>query len=416
MSKSMMNCLFNKLFKEESCQTTRSMIVMIFRLLWQTPDATQHLATAFTSKSSTYLGQVIESPKSIAYFEGSQLSDAFVHIDFDLSSEVFNIQTYYLHFLKKQKGAVIQPHVLLIDLRSRDEVWNGRLFSMVELCESMEILIKGNQDKVVKMEVATSITDHIYFATTRKFYSWLFIVFILGFAVPYMVASFTLDQDIQLMAYKCCIPVCALFIVLELIKLQTRCFSGTSFINLTMISSFSLNLYMVTYHLEEYEQAKLMTTISNLHKLSEVVLIACIFANILIFLRVYKQFGLLLRLFTLIVEDLGPLSVLYLLFIVASSLIYIKLEADFKEMKVPGNPHPYVQILFQTFANTLKKSIFPNDQYWRMHSEEFPIQSSIGIWMLWSVYFLNLIILAIMMMKFIVTLVAETYKASLKNY
>lgn len=183
------------------------------------------------------IGHVIDVPISNNPRFGHKRENLFVHFDFDLQDDCENPSGYYHHFLKHQ-GLDGLSQIGIIDLRSLTILNKEFKFTQIELAMALEVMIKRNPMDLNKLKILIAIIDHMYQKATRKIYTETFIMFMLGFVLPFIISSFTETELVRTICIFICLVGVGIYAGFEGIRLFKAKMSVYSITTWTLILSF----------------------------------------------------------------------------------------------------------------------------------------------------------------------------------
>jgi len=152
--------------------------------------------------------------------------------------------------------------------------------------------------------------------------------------------------------------------VLELIKFGKK--GGRSWwsVNSRVLYTVFFFTFWLRIQLKEHKDEAQGHSLAHIwHLLLELWMILLVFTETLFYLRTYKRFGKLVQLVWLVLWDLIPFCLFFMLGICMFSAMFYLLHVKFDSLNYP-NIHPFMLVLIQTYRNSVGSSDLPDDSYW----------------------------------------------------
>lgn len=164
------------------------------------------------------------------------------------------------------------------------------------------------------------------------------------------------------------------------------------------------------------------SSIDTLQSIIEIVLFFSIMSKVLEFLRTWRQYRFIIQMIMQVFIDIKPFMILFFFFVLLFTVCLISLDGQVCEHdKCRGDDDDYpsigkiLQVVIQVFRNSIGDIAPPMYENWsdNLKDKEDIGSSIISIYLLWTIWFINILLMLIVMLNFLIAEVGNTYaKAS----
>jgi len=284
------------------------------------------------------------------------------------------------------------------------------LFELINLLKKINAEFGTDIDQQYVMQ---SVVDY-FFQTTAKYFKIQGFTFFLFVVLPFLTQIFNTDlteDQVQLCLHISMLTQ-LLFFILELIQFKVYRQSYFEFNNLTEVLMFALYLWYyierlgnLSSTLPRFQKAE-VSTIDNQFKFSLLQASILILGSlkVLSFMRVYKEFGQLVKLMTKVIRDMLVFCIFFFYWLFFASFMYDMLGSKIDGADYQGLP-PQSFHFIQAFRNSLGDIAVPTyDNYWGTF--EGNTKAWVMVQVIWFTFFAMQMFLSVMLLNFLIAIIS----------
>ena len=250
---------------------------------------------------------------------------------------------------------------------------NGKVIGLYEFLKLLSSINKEFGSDIDNQFVFQAATDY-FFQTTAKYFKIQFILFFTFCTLPFLVQVF--NQDLDMDQKRLCVDVAMLtqilFIAGELVQL---CVYGMDYLSWDNFIDVLMFVVWAYYYMQRVEDLKshLPRLVQPLessidHQFQQSLLHASILIlgslKIMSFLRVFKEFGQLVKLMAKVISDMVVFTIFFFYWLFFASFMYDILGNNTNYDDYPGISVQTAKFL-ESFRNSLGDLATPKyDNYW----------------------------------------------------
>lgn len=144
-------------------------------------------------------------------------------------------------------------------------------------------------------------------------------------------------------------------------------------------------------------------------------------------MKIFSDYGFLVQMIGLSILDMGPFMAFFTLWVVFFAIENRVLMLEFDESEYSGL-NKFIQMLILAFRNSIGDLQSPQYERWLNYIKDnrdpenpnpFFSQGQVIIYLLWALWFGNIILMVILLLNFLIAIISQTYErvaGSQSNY
>lgn len=287
------------------------------------------------------------------------------------------------------------------------------------------LMIQDDESNVTfyEQDAIQKIIDY-QFETTYRFFTRLAMIYVCFFVIPLLMIIFQENSDVGRSCYIICYFTQLFFFGIELIQMRKQGLKsymrGWNLVDLSGFISFLVLMTVQFYYPRDTKE--------NVFQILLILfLVLQVFMKLLFFMKIFSDYGFLVQMIGLSILDMGPFMAFFTLWVVFFAIENRVLMLEFDESEYDGL-NKFMQMLILAFRNSIGDLQSPQYERWLNYIKEhrdpenpnpFFSQGQVIIYLLWALWFGNIILMVILLLNFLIAIISQTYErvaGSQSNY
>lgn len=239
---------------------------------------------------------------------------------------------------------------------------------------------------------------------TKHIQKYIFLIYVLLYCIPMGMSCFQIKDSLMFN-----IAIWPAFVLLLIEAIQLREQGLQYFMGWNLIDAAQLAVFGILYYMRYMGEDRSVLYFPEL-KLVNIILT---FLKLLFFVRIFEDYGFLVQMIILCMQDLVPFFMTYLLFLNFFSMCFVVLNCDI-DGEIESTPilSGYELMLLQVYRTALGELSMPgykNKEIWR-NGKSDDIFLHINIIMIWILWVVSTFFMFVIMTNFNIAQITSTYE------